>query len=97
MVAGTVLAVVVAVVTAREWMARERAGWDPHYGDPDGESIVQVFGFIVGAGVLLACALAMAGLELILWLLWRRRSRANRAAAEQQRLEAIRSAAVRPY
>ena len=70
------LTTLIPIVSAREWMARERADWDPHYGDPDGESIVQVFGILVGAGVFLAVAAVLAGLELALW----RRRRADRAA-----------------
>jgi hypothetical protein len=74
---GTAVATVIAIASAREWKARERAGWDPHYGDPDGESIVDVVGLLLGVGVFLAVAAVVAGVELALWL----RRRAVRAAA----------------
>lgn len=31
----------------------ERSGWDPHFGDPDGESIVQAAQFVSGLATFL--------------------------------------------
>ncbi|MBJ7358201.1 hypothetical protein [Nocardioides sp.] len=82
-------ALVAAVLLAQEWGRRERAGWEPD-GDPDGESLVQVGQFVVGAGVLLAAALVITLLEMGIWLFRRKSERDSAAVQEELRVEAIR-------
>lgn len=77
---GTVLAVVAARASAREVGERERAGWDPHYGDPDGESIAQLMEFLTGVGVFVAVIVAVGLFEFGLWLLRREAARSSATA-----------------
>jgi hypothetical protein len=42
----------------------ERSGWDPDYGDPDGESIVQAAQFVSGLATFLAALLLVLIVEV---------------------------------
>ena len=74
---GTFLAFVAAGFAAREVGEQERAKWDPHYGDPDGESIVEVLEFLTGIGVFVTVVGVVALLEFGLWLLRREATRSS--------------------
>jgi cytosine/adenosine deaminase-related metal-dependent hydrolase len=78
-----------AVAVAAQVGANKRAGWDLDSrgapdGDPDGESIAQVFEFLAGAGVFAGALAVVALLEVGLWLLRREAlSACDRMAAQR--------------
>ena len=47
------------------WVGHDaQADWDPHYGDPDGESIVQVFQIVSGLATFLVALLVVLIVEV---------------------------------